>query len=69
MSRAETSKGQKAAFRQSDVTRALQGARKAGFDVGRAEIGRDGKIVLVARGETPVPQNDLDRWLDQSDAH
>jgi hypothetical protein len=34
-------------FRQSDLTRALRGADAAGREIQRAEIDRDGKIVLV----------------------
>jgi hypothetical protein len=34
-------------FREVDLTRALRAARKAGAHVARAEIARDGKIVLV----------------------
>jgi hypothetical protein len=36
-----------AAFRQTDVTRALRAAGAAGCEVRRVEIDRDGKIVLV----------------------
>ena len=34
-------------FKEVDLTRALRAARKAGAHVARAEIARDGKIVLV----------------------
>ena len=34
-------------FKEADVTRALRAARKAGQEVARAEIEKDGKIVLV----------------------
>jgi hypothetical protein len=34
-------------FREVDLTRALRAAKKAGARVARAEIARDGKIVLV----------------------
>ena len=33
-------------FRQSDVTKALKAAEKAGFKVQRAEVRRDGSILL-----------------------
>jgi hypothetical protein len=36
-------------FRQADVTKALKGAAAAGIDVGRVEIDRDGKIMIVAK--------------------
>jgi hypothetical protein len=37
-------------FKESDLTRALRAAKKAGVDVARAEVARDGKIVLVLNG-------------------
>jgi hypothetical protein len=37
-------------FRQADVTRAVKGAVAAGVPVGRVEIDRNGKIVIVAEG-------------------
>lgn len=38
----------RAAFKQVDVTRAAKGALAAGLEVGRIEIDRDGRIVVVA---------------------
>ena len=35
-------------FKQSDVKRAVAGAKAAGLEVGRVEIDRDGKIVIFA---------------------
>ena len=69
MSKPETSSDRRTGFRQLDITRALKGAEKAGFSVGRAEIGPDGKIVLVAKGAAIVPENDLDKWLVKNNAH
>lgn len=53
------SRGQQA-FKQSDVTKALKATVKAGIAIGRVEIDKDGKIVIVtarpedvANGETP----------------
>ena len=37
----------KSTFKQADLTRALRAVEKAGRDVVRAEIARDGRIVLV----------------------
>jgi hypothetical protein len=34
-------------FRQTDLTRALKGARAAGIEISRVEIDRDGRIVVV----------------------
>ncbi len=35
-------------FRQTDLTRALKGARAAGVEIARVEIDNDGRIVVVA---------------------
>jgi hypothetical protein len=56
-------------FRQSDLTRAIRGARNAGIDVARAEIAKDGKIIIVV-GEAGnlrsnaelTPDDELQRW-------
>jgi hypothetical protein len=56
-----------ARFKQSDVTRALRGARLAGFAHVRVGIDARGNIVVDA-SETPVAaerRNPLDRLLDQ----
>ena len=37
-------------FKQGDLVRALKAAQKAGVTVARAEVGKDGKIVLVFNG-------------------
>jgi hypothetical protein len=42
-------------FREVDLTRALRAAKKAGENVARAEIARDGKIVLVLNKDGQVP--------------
>jgi superfamily II DNA or RNA helicase len=36
------------AFKQTDVTKAIKGARNAGLNVQRFEIDRSGKIVVIA---------------------
>jgi hypothetical protein len=41
-------------FREVDLTRALRAAKKAGADVARAEVARDGKIVLVLKSDGEV---------------
>ena len=51
-------------FRQSDITRAIRAARKAGVENVRVEIAKDGRIVIVTGGAQPV-QDDLDRELEQ----
>ena len=53
------------AFRQADVSRAVKGAKAAGIDVARVEIGLDGRIVVVAGLPEPIePENlsPLERW-------
>lgn len=51
-------------FRQGDVTRAIKGAVKAGFRVGRIEI-VDGKIIVFA-GDASLSEvkvePDVDEW-------
>ena len=53
-----------ATFRQRDVAAAIKAAKQAGIEVARIEIGRDGKIVLVAKGAggdpTPAFSNEWD---------
>ena len=69
MSRSSTS------FRQTDLTRAIKGARNAGVNVARAEIGRDGKIVIII-GESGgvntevhlTPDDELERWRQKKNA-
>jgi hypothetical protein len=49
-------------FRQSDITRAIRGARAAGVDKVRVEITKDGKLVIIADGEPePKEPNEWDR--------
>lgn len=56
----------KASFQESDLSRALRAARKAGLDVARVEIDKDGKIVLVTgEPETVVRTNEWDSVLKQ----
>ena len=59
-------------FRQQDLTKAIRGATKAGVDIARIEIAKDGRIVLVvgnSQDQTIVtPQDDLDRELAEFEA-
>jgi peroxiredoxin len=43
-------------FKQYDVTRALKGAVKAGLNVQRYEIDRDGKIVVFTGKQPKHPE-------------
>ena len=54
-----------ATFRQSDVTKAIRAARKAGVENVRVEIAKDGRIVIVTGRAQPAVQDDLDRELEQ----
>jgi hypothetical protein len=51
-------------FRQSDVVRAINAARRCHLEVVRTEIGPDGSIVLVhPQGNNPTSVvNELDAW-------
>jgi hypothetical protein len=56
-------------FKQTDVTRALRGAARAGIEVDRCEISIDGRIVIVTRSATGgLPLDDLDRELLEFEA-
>jgi hypothetical protein len=57
-------------FRKCDVTRAVEATLKAGLDIARVEVGREGKIVIVttkAQGDAG-PHDDLDRELAEFEA-
>ena len=53
-------------FKEVDLIRALRAAKKAGVEVARAEVGRDGKIVLVLNkdGEA-LPNSERNEWDDE----
>lgn len=53
-------------FRQRDLRLAVETAKAAGLEIGRVEIGRDGKIVIVAGG--PQADDELDRELKTFEA-
>lgn len=51
------------AFRQSDIARALKGARAGGLDVARVEIDPTGKIVVVtSRASAETESSSLEKW-------
>jgi hypothetical protein len=58
----------RATFKETDLTRALRAARKAGADVERVEVGRDGRIVLVLKDGEKVftERNEWDAWRASS---
>ena len=50
-------------FKETDLIRALPTARKAGIDVARAEVARDGKIVLVLKKDAGAPSiSERNEW-------
>jgi len=53
-------------FKETDVTRALRATVKAGLDVQRCEIDKDGKIVVVTgrRAEAIVDVEGVNEWDD-----
>jgi hypothetical protein len=53
-------------FKEVDLIRALRAAKKAGVEVARAEVGRDGKIVLVLnKGGEALPNSERNEWDDK----
>jgi hypothetical protein len=55
-------------FRQTDLTRALKGARAAGIEIERFEIDKDGKIVVVAQKSPESPRDGEDVRNEWDDA-
>ena len=56
-------------FKQQDVTRALRAAVAAGIKVQQIEIGKDGRIVIVASpGAATSSLDELDRELIEFEA-
>ena len=46
-----------------DLTRAIKAVKKAGADVARAEVARDGKIVLVLQKDgEPPSMSERNEW-------
>lgn len=50
-------------FREVDLVRALKAAKKAGADVARAEVAKDGKIVLILTNDREKsPERGRNEW-------
>jgi hypothetical protein len=47
-------------FRETDLRKMIRGARKAGLEVVRFEIDRDGKIAIVTAGKAAPEADPLD---------
>jgi hypothetical protein len=54
-------------FKQSDLTRAIKAVEAAGLSIARAEVDKDGKIVIIPGQpeRTPAKMNDLDAWMSK----
>ena len=53
-------------FKEVDLTRALRAAKKAGADVARAEVARDGKIILVLNKNDETRRNsERNEWDEE----
>jgi hypothetical protein len=54
------------AFRQTDVTRAIKAAVAAGVEIGRVEVDKDGRIVVIPKGACAAPEpNPWDRAIEE----
>lgn len=60
MKPARASGPRSSAFKQVDITRAAKGVTKAGLAVGRVEVDRDGKIVVLIGTAEADDDNDWD---------
>jgi hypothetical protein len=50
-------------FRQGDVTRAIKATKAAGVDIGRIEIAKDGRIVIIpAAGTAEIRAAEENEW-------
>jgi hypothetical protein len=63
-------------FRQTDLTRAIKAVRNAGVEVARAEIAKDGQIIIIV-GDTAgssagielTADDELERWRKKKNAN
>jgi hypothetical protein len=53
-------------FKETDLVRALKAAQKAGVDVARAEVARDGKIILVLNNGDAQPNSERNEWDEEA---
>jgi hypothetical protein len=50
-------------FRQRDVTAAIKAAVAGGLQIGRVEVARDGRIVLISDKQEPtVDKGEANEW-------
>jgi hypothetical protein len=53
-------------FRQQDITKAIKGATKAGVNIGRIEIAKDGRIVIITATEAAQIERGEDNEWDRA---
>lgn len=53
-------------FRETDVRRAIKAARSSGIEIGRVEIERDGRIIVIPGKPSDSAESSSDRneWDD-----
>ena len=49
-------------FKKSDVTRAIEAARKAKLDIARVEVSKEGNIVIIARAGNGAAAPEENDW-------
>jgi hypothetical protein len=49
-------------FRESDIRRAIKATRSSGIEIGRIEIGQDGRIVVVPARDPETEPTALEQW-------
>jgi hypothetical protein len=49
-------------FKQTDLLRAIRTFQKAGLSIARAEIDRDGKIVVVVGEGKSIQESTVNEW-------
>jgi hypothetical protein len=54
-------------FKRRDLARAIRGAEDTGMSVGRVEIDRSGKIVIVPKSDAPQARNTWDEILPDAE--
>jgi hypothetical protein len=49
-------------FKETDLKRVIRGAEGAGLNIGRVEIGKDGKIAIIPTAKAPATDPAADDW-------
>ena len=49
-------------FKETDLRRAIRAFQKAGLSIARAEIDRDGKIIVVVGEGTAIQGSKVNEW-------